>query len=237
MPPRRAPREAARARKAREEREAEAALVAEQEAEAQRIAAEAKAEEDRATAAAAEKAEADSVASAKEAEAARFSKAEEKRLNDLLAECEKEMEDEEAEEACMEEKERLDRALRILQHNTEPGYITAKEALRHDLGENTFKHLAEECFGIPTFTFDYKTTKRPATNPELTIWAYMDAWKKCSYKGLEHVSFGSDELPEEPNTLFLHKKKGKNTGAEYMLNFSPQNADAMLCHLYGAKMP
>lgn len=243
-------RETAAVRKAREEREAAAAAKAEHEAEEQRAAEEkAKAEKAATLAAAAKKkaeedraiaekqaAAAAAITAQKNAEAARFNKAEEERLNQLLAETEKELEDEEAELARIDDKERLERALRILQRNTDPAYVAAKEALRHDLGEKTFKHLAEECFGIPTYTFDYKIA-RPASNPELTIWAYMNALKKCSHKGLEHVLFGIDELPEEPNTLFLRKKKGKNSEAEYVLNFSQQNADAMLRHLYGALLP
>ncbi|KAI7771392.1 hypothetical protein LZL87_014381 [Fusarium oxysporum] len=154
----------------------------------------------------------------------------------MLAEAEKEEEDEKLEEDRIDKKERLKRQLRILQRNEDADYRAAKEALRRDFGDHTFKHLAEEVDGIPTPTFDYKA-ERPPANPELTIWAYMNALKKCSYKGLEHIKFDDDELPEEPNTLFLRKKKGKNPGAEYILNFSQQNADAMLRHMYGNVLP
>ncbi|KAI7759058.1 hypothetical protein LZL87_014380 [Fusarium oxysporum] len=118
----------------------------------------------------------------------------------MIAEAEKEEEDEKLEEDRIDKKERLKR------------------------------QLPEEVNGIPTPTFDYKA-ERPPANPELIIWAYMNALKKYSYKGLKHIKFDNNELPEEPNMLFLRKKKGKNPGAEYILNFSQQNADAMLRHM------
>ncbi|SCO15398.1 uncharacterized protein FFB20_14734 [Fusarium fujikuroi] len=258
------PRETAKAKRERLAREAEEARLAEEveaeriaaeEAEAERIAAE-KAEADRTAAKKAEekriafekKLEADRIAAQKKkAEEARIAaekfeaeRAESKQRHDelmeMLAHAEKEMDDEALEEDRIIKKEQLERQLRILKRNDDEDYRAAKEALRRDFGDHTFKHLAEEVNGIPTPTFDYKA-ERPPANPQLTIWAYMNALKNCSYKGLTHVKFDENELPEEPNSLFLRKKKGKNLEAEYTLKFSSQNADAMLRHLYGFVMP
>ncbi|VTT67758.1 unnamed protein product [Fusarium fujikuroi] len=81
--------------------------------------------------------------------------------------------------------------------------------------DHTFKHLAKE----------------------LTIWAYINTLKNCFYKGLIYIKFNKNKLPKEPNLLFLHKKKGKNLKAEYILKFLLQNANTMLYYLYRFIMP
>ncbi|VZH87597.1 unnamed protein product, partial [Fusarium fujikuroi] len=245
MPPRKtakAKRErlARKAEKARLAEEVEAKRIAAKEAEAKRIAAK-KAEADCIAAKKAKekyiafkkKLEADCIAAQKKkAEEARIAaekfkaeRAELKQRHDelmeILAYAKKEMDNKALKEDRIIKKEQLKRQLRILKRNDDEDYRA---------------HLAEEVNGIPTPTFDYKA-KRPPANPQLTIWAYINALKNCSYKGLTHVKFDENELPEEPNSLFLRKKKGKNLEAEYTLKFSSQNADAMLRHLYGFVMP
>ncbi|VTT57168.1 unnamed protein product [Fusarium fujikuroi] len=258
------PRETAKAKRERLARKAKEAHLAEEveakyitaeEAEAKRIAT----EKAKANRTAAEKAEEKRIAFEKKLEADRIAaqkkKAEEARiaaekfeaeraeskqrhdeLMEMLAHAEKEMDDEALEEDRIIKKEQLERQLRILKRNDDEDYRAAKEALRRDFGDHTFKHLAEEVNGIPTPTFNYKA-KRPPANLQLTIWVYMNALKNCSYKGLMYVKFNKNELLKEPNLLFLHKKKGKNLKAKYILKFSSQNADTMLRYLYGFIMP
>ncbi|SCO20171.1 uncharacterized protein FFB20_15883 [Fusarium fujikuroi] len=150
----------------------------------------------------------------------------------------------EAEEACLVEEVEAERiaaeeaeAERIAAEKAEADRTAAEKAEEKRIAfEKKLEADPEEVNGIPTSTFDYKA-ERPPANLQLTIWAYMNALKNCSYKGLTYVKFDENELPEEPNLLFLRKKKGKNLEAEYTLKFSLQNADAMLRHLYGFVMP
>ncbi|SCN81561.1 uncharacterized protein FFE2_04653 [Fusarium fujikuroi] len=191
MPPRetaKAKRErlARKAEEARLAEEVEAKCIAAEEAEAKRIAAE-KAEADRTAAEKAEEKQARIAAEKFEAERAK-SKQHHNELMEMLAHAKKEMDDKALEEDRIIKKEQLKRQLHILKRNDDKDYRAAKEALRRDFGDHTFKHLAEE-------------------------------------------------LPKEPNSLFLRKKKGKNLKAEYTLKFSSQNANAILRHLYGFIIP
>jgi hypothetical protein len=62
----------------------------------------------------------------------------------------------------------------------------AFDALREDLGDRAFDLLPEEVHEIRTLTFPYKT-KMPDSNPEVTVWALLNALKGSTTKGLEAV--------------------------------------------------
>ncbi|VTT79972.1 unnamed protein product [Fusarium fujikuroi] len=190
------PRKTAKAKRERLARKAEEARLAE-EVKAKRIAAEeaeAKhiaAKKAKANRTAAEKAEEKRIAFKKKLEADRIAaqkkKAEEARiaaekfkaerakskqhhnkLIEMLTHAKKEMDNKALKEDRIIKKEQLKHQLHILKRNNDKDYRAAKEALRRDFSDHTFKHLAEEVNGIPTPTFNYKA-KRPPANPQLTI--------------------------------------------------------------------
>ncbi|KAG5767382.1 hypothetical protein H9Q73_014299 [Fusarium xylarioides] len=101
---------------------------------------------------------------------------------------------------------------------------------RIDLGDR-FKYLPEEIHGKGTGDFDW-TVERPTTQPDLTIWVFYHALKKCSYKGIEAIYLDIQGEPTEPCELKLREFK-KGTMDPYAMTFSSQNANAMLRHLYG----
>ncbi|KAG5810058.1 hypothetical protein H9Q74_006419 [Fusarium xylarioides] len=124
----------------------------------------------------------------------------------------------------------VDRIGRIVARNRDKDYSIQKKLLRKDLGDR-FKYLPEEIHGKGTGDFDW-TVKRPTTQPDLTIWVFYHALKKCSYKGIEAIYLDIQGEPTEPCELKLREFK-KGTMDPYAMTFSSQNADAMLRHLYG----
>ncbi|KAF5987744.1 hypothetical protein FCOIX_798 [Fusarium coicis] len=123
---------------------------------------------------------------------------------------------------------------RIEARRKDADYKIQYELLRKDLGER-FKYFPEEIHGRGTADLDW-TVKQPTTQPDLTIWVFYHALKKCSYKGIEAIHLDIRGIPTEPCELKLREFK-KGTTDRYAMTFSSQNSDAMLRHLYGTLRP
>ncbi|KAH7112053.1 hypothetical protein EDB81DRAFT_828982 [Dactylonectria macrodidyma] len=103
-------------------------------------------------------------------------------------------------------------------------------ALREDLGVRAFDLLPKKVHDIDTYDFAYKT-EMPDSNPDITVWALLNALKGCTTKGLEAI-----DPDKAPRLLEVRTKKKKKSKEEepYTMNFAGgQNCDAMLRHLYG----
>ncbi|KAH6953676.1 hypothetical protein BKA56DRAFT_638335 [Ilyonectria sp. MPI-CAGE-AT-0026] len=104
------------------------------------------------------------------------------------------------------------------------------DPLAEDLGDRAASLLPKEILGIDTRTFAYKV-EQPESNPDLTVWALINALKGSTTKGQSAVD--STKTVRELRV----RVKSSNKSLEdtpYTLNFaSRQNCDAMLRHLYG----
>lgn len=79
-------------------------------------------------------------------------------------------------ERLEKEKEKQDKLLRK----------DAIDLLREDFGEEKSSKLPKEVLEIDTCTFTYKG-EQPTENPDLTVWALMNALKGSSKKGFAAI--------------------------------------------------
>lgn len=151
------------------------------------------------------------------------------------AEAAKRRKEQAAAEKARKQEERLERermAQNALPTEEDVAADATLSALVADIKYPVFSKLPKTVFDIDTYTFPYKS-ERPDKNPELTVWALLNAFKGCTVKGLEAA-----DRDKEVRLLEVRTKKSKATTANepYSLNFSSgQNCDAMLRHLFGTE--
>ncbi|KAH7132721.1 hypothetical protein EDB81DRAFT_619218, partial [Dactylonectria macrodidyma] len=96
--------------------------------------------------------------------------------------------------------------------------------------------LPKEILGVETRSFDHEAPQ-PTTNPDLTVWALMNALKQCSSRVIplprqDQASINSPPIRE----LQVRTKLDMQSMVEtpYTLNLQrSQNCDAMVRHLFG----
>ncbi|KAH7109408.1 hypothetical protein B0J13DRAFT_613213 [Dactylonectria estremocensis] len=90
--------------------------------------------------------------------------------------------------------------------------------------------LPKEIFGIETRVFDHEAAQ-PDANPDLTVWALMNALKHCSTRVLPILELNKPARELELRSRYDMRSLKQNP---YVLNFSrSQNCDAMIRHLMG----
>ncbi|KAH8659691.1 hypothetical protein BGZ61DRAFT_370052 [Ilyonectria robusta] len=95
------------------------------------------------------------------------------------------------------------------------------------------RFLPEEVLGIKTRVFNHEA-RQPATNPDLTVWALMNALKNCSSRVFPLLSLNK---PVRELQIRARYDMRNAQPTPYVLNFTrSQNSDAMIRHLFGEEL-